>query len=80
MPDSGEFVFLRSMSNHVTLSEKTLAILRCPNDRSQLHEADAALVSRINAAIAGRRLKDQSGKVVDRHIGGGLIREAGDLL
>jgi uncharacterized protein len=80
LPDSGELWFLRSMSNHVTVSEKTLAILRCPNDRSQLHEADAALVSRINAAIAGRLLKDRSGNVIDRHIGGGLIREAGDLL
>jgi uncharacterized protein YbaR (Trm112 family) len=68
------------MTIHVTVSEKTLAILRCPNDRSPLHEAEAAVVSRVNAAIASRRLKDQSGKVIDRHIGGGLIREAGDLL
>jgi len=68
------------MSNRVSVSEKTLAILRCPNDRSELSEADAALVSRINAAIAGGRLRDRSGKVIDRPIGGGLIRAAGDLL
>lgn len=68
------------MSNQVTISGRTLALLRCPHDRSELSEADAALVSRINAAIAGHRLKDQSGKLVERSIGGGLIRAAGDLL
>lgn len=68
------------MSIQVTIIERTLAILRCPNDRSSLTEADRTLVSQINALIAARRLKDCSGKVIDRPIGGGLIRAAGDLL
>lgn len=68
------------MSTHSTVSEKTLAILRCPNDGSQLRLAEAALVSQLNAGINAGRLRNRSEKPVERIIDGGLIRNAGDLL
>ncbi|MGD9635759.1 MAG: Trm112 family protein [Pirellulales bacterium] len=68
------------MTDHSTLSEKTLAILRCPNDRSEVCLADAALVSRLNSAIDAGRLRNRSGKSVERPIDGALIRSAGDLV
>jgi uncharacterized protein YbaR (Trm112 family) len=68
------------MPDDSTISHKTLAILRCPDDRSELHPADAALVARLNDAIVARRLKDRAGNAIERTIDGGLIRAAGDLL
>jgi uncharacterized protein YbaR (Trm112 family) len=62
------------------LSDHTLAMLRCPNDRSTLRLAEAALVARLNVAIAANRLQNQAGEPVERPIDGGLIRAAGDLL
>jgi uncharacterized protein YbaR (Trm112 family) len=62
------------------LSQQTLAMLRCPNDRSALQSADAALVARLNAAIAAGRLRSLSGANVERPIDGGLIRAAGDIV
>jgi uncharacterized protein YbaR (Trm112 family) len=68
------------MPTNSTVSDQTLAILRCPNDGSQLTRADAAQVAKLNAAIAARRLSDRSGKPVERAISGGLVRASGDLL
>jgi uncharacterized protein YbaR (Trm112 family) len=59
--------------------DHTLAMLRCPNDRSKLRAAEAALVTRLNAAIAAQRLRNQVGGRVERPIDGALVREAGDL-
>lgn len=63
-----------------TVSDRTLAILRCPNDNSQLTRADTAQVAELNAAIAASRLLDRSGKPVERAISGGLVRARRDLL
>lgn len=54
-----------------------LEILRCPGDRSRLHEADAALVERLNEAIAQKRLKNRAGRPVESLLDGGLVREDG---
>lgn len=62
------------------LSDHTLAMLRCPNDRSRLRLAEPALVAQLNVAIAANRLRNQAGGPVERPIDGGLIRAAGDLL
>lgn len=62
------------------LSEHTLAMLRCPNDRSTLRLAEPALLARVNVAIAAGRLRNQAGATVTRALGGGLVRAAGDLL
>jgi uncharacterized protein YbaR (Trm112 family) len=62
------------------MNDKTLAMLRCPKDRSQVSVADPALVARLNAAIAAGRIRNLAGERVQRAIDGGLLREAGDLL
>ncbi len=62
------------------LHEQTLAMLRCPQDRSTLRAAEPALVARLNVAIAAHRLRNLAGTPVERPIDGGLVREAGDLL
>jgi uncharacterized protein YbaR (Trm112 family) len=62
------------------MRNQLLAILRCPLDHSVLSEADAPLLDRLNAAIRGKRLRNQAGHLVEFSIDGGLIRAAGDLL
>ncbi len=54
-----------------------LEILRCPDDRSRLHEADAGLVARLNQAIAEKRLKNRAGRPVESPLDGGLVRQDG---
>jgi uncharacterized protein YbaR (Trm112 family) len=68
------------MPTDSTVSDRTLAILRCPNDGSKLTRANTAQVTELNAAIAAHRLRDRSGKPVERSISGGLVRASGDLL
>jgi len=62
------------------MNDKTLAMLRCPNDRSKVAVADPALVARLNAAILEGRIHNLAGERVHRVIDGGLVREAGDLV
>jgi len=62
------------------LHEETLAMLRCPVDRSALRVAEPALVDRLNVAIVAGRLRNQAGQCIERRIDGGLVRDAGDLL
>lgn len=54
--------------------------LRCPDDRSRLVSADAALVAEVNAQIRLGRLRNRAGRRLDRAIDGGLVRAGGDLL
>lgn len=61
------------------LQEKTLAMLRCPNDRSTLRAGEPALVARLNDAIHARRLRNHAGQLVVRPLDGALVRAAGDL-
>jgi uncharacterized protein YbaR (Trm112 family) len=62
------------------INDATLAMLRCPNDRSPLQIAEPELVARLNAAIAAGRLQNCAGKTIERPINGGLVRDAGDLV
>lgn len=71
---------MAGMGESQMLSDHTLAMLRCPNDRSTLRLADLALLTRLNAAIVANRVRNQTGHRVERPIDGGLIRAAGDLL
>ena len=57
-----------------------LEILRCPQDRSRLHEADAELVARINRAVEANTAVNLAGERLRKRLDGGLIREAGDRL
>jgi uncharacterized protein YbaR (Trm112 family) len=62
------------------ISKELLEILRCPEDRSPLTMADAALVEHCNQAIAQRRLKNKAGLPVERTLDGGLLRADGAVL
>ncbi|MBN1394714.1 MAG: Trm112 family protein [Pirellulales bacterium] len=62
------------------VDKKLLAILVCPIDRSRLTEAEEDVVVRLNRAIAAGRVKNRSGRPVEREIEGGLIRADGAFL
>jgi uncharacterized protein YbaR (Trm112 family) len=62
------------------MNDNTLAMIRCPKDRSKVALADPALVARLNAAIAEGRIFNLAGERIQRAIDGGLVREAGDLV
>jgi len=56
------------------IDEKLLPILVCPTDHTPLSVADEQIVVRINRAIAAGRVKNRSGRPVERLLDGGLIR------
>jgi uncharacterized protein YbaR (Trm112 family) len=62
------------------VDDQLLAILRCPSDQSPLRHADAHVLAQLNAAIRAGQIRNQAGLLVDRQIGGGLVRAGGDLL
>ncbi len=57
-----------------------LEILVCPESRQPVHEADSGLVGRLNAAIAGGRVKNRAGETVRESVEGGLVREDGQVV
>ncbi|MBX7168295.1 MAG: Trm112 family protein [Pirellulales bacterium] len=57
-----------------------LNLLRCPQDRSRVAEADAALIDALNGAIAAGRLRNQGGSEIRKPLDGGLVREDRKLL
>ncbi len=62
------------------ISPTLLALLVCPENKTSLREADAAMIDRINAAIAVGELRNQAGEAITEPIEGGLIREDGTRL
>ena len=62
------------------ISPEFLAILRCPEDHSQLAAVDAQVVAQLNNAIAAGRLKSRSGQLVEKPLDGALIRADGQLI
>jgi uncharacterized protein YbaR (Trm112 family) len=62
------------------LNAEFLDILRCPEDHSKLSLADAALVARLNDAVAGGRLKSRSGQKIEKPLDAALIRADGRLI
>jgi uncharacterized protein len=62
------------------IDEQLLEILACPEDKSPVHLADAALLQRVNAAIAAGRLQNRGGAAVSEPIEGGLVRADGKWL
>ena len=54
---------------------KLLEILVCPENKTPVTEADAALIARINSAIEAGTLKNRAGEKVEERVDGGLIRE-----
>lgn len=62
------------------IDEELLSILACPETHQKLSEADAALVERVNAAIAAGDQRNAAGHHVEQAIEGGLVREDGAIL
>ena len=52
-----------------------LKILVCPEDKTPVTEAEEALVSKANAAIDAKTLKNRAGNVIETKIDGALVRE-----
>ena len=61
------------------IHDHSIAILRCPLDRSQLRLAEPKLLARLNTAIAAGRLTNRGGTQLEKSLDGALVREAGDL-
>ena len=59
------------------MDAKLLQMLRCPLDQSELALADAALVDRLNVAIAQGDARDRAGQAVDEPIQSGLVTADG---
>ena len=57
------------------IDPELLKILVCPENKTPVSEAETALVERINAAIAGKRLKNRKGDAIDEPVEGVLVRE-----
>lgn len=62
------------------IDQALLKILVCPETKTALRDADAALVSSLNERIARGELKNRAGKILTEKIDGGLIREDGKVL
>lgn len=57
-----------------------LALLRCPENGSQLVAAEEKLMTRLNALISAGRLQNRAGRLIEKPLDGGLVRASGDLL
>ena len=57
-----------------------LSLMRCPETRQPLAEAEAALVLRLNQQIDAGQLRNRAGRPVTRKCDGGLVREDGRYL
>ncbi len=62
------------------IGEDLLEILRCPQNKTRLHLADAALLDRLNAAISAGNVTNQSGVKLAEPLTSGLVREDGQVL
>lgn len=62
------------------IDQALLDILVCPETKTPVALADAALVEAVNQAIAAGGLRNKGGETVTEPIGGGLVREDGKLL
>ena len=64
----------------MTVSKMLLEILVCPENRLPVKPAEAALLERINGAIAAGVLVNRGGERVTEKIEEGLVREDGKVL
>lgn len=62
------------------ISNELLELLVCPEDRSRLTPATAAVIDAANRMIGAGTLRNRLGRVVERHFDGGLIRADGKFL
>ncbi len=57
------------------IDEELLSILVCPENKTPVKLADAALVAKVNEAVASGALKNRGGDKVETKVDGGLVRE-----
>lgn len=62
------------------LDPELVEILVCPETKQPVAPAEAALVERVNAAIAEGRVRNQDGTAIREGIEGGLVREDGRVM
>ncbi len=62
------------------IDQELLDILVCPANRTPVAVADAALLDRLNAAIAGGAVRNGGGEAVSEPVTAGLVREDGRIL
>ncbi|MDE2805324.1 MAG: hypothetical protein OXN18_09300 [Gemmatimonadota bacterium] len=62
------------------IDQELLDILVCPDNRTPVSMADAAVLDRLNAAIAGGAVENLGGDAVTEPITEGLVREDGRIL
>lgn len=62
------------------IDQELLSILVCPENKTPVRVADAALVTKLNECIGAGTLKNRAGEVIDTPIDSGLVREDGTLL
>jgi uncharacterized protein YbaR (Trm112 family) len=62
------------------ISPELIELLVCPEDRSRLTLAPAEIVEAANRMIGAGTLRNRLGRVVERHLEGGLIRADGKVL
>jgi uncharacterized protein YbaR (Trm112 family) len=67
------------MTAQSPVDPELLAILACPETRQPLAVADAALLERVNAAVAGG-LSNVGGEAVTDPLEAGLVREDGAIV
>ena len=64
----------------MALAPDLLEILRCPEDRTPLREAEPALIAELNAKVQSGALRNKGGEPVKEPLQGGLIRQDGKVL
>jgi uncharacterized protein len=57
------------------IDKELLDILVCPENHARLALAAGGLVERLNALVAEGKLKNRSGRRVERTMDGGLVRD-----
>ncbi|MBI3994259.1 MAG: hypothetical protein HY342_13375 [Candidatus Lambdaproteobacteria bacterium] len=62
------------------IDQELLDILVCPEDKTQVHLADDALLAAVNRGIAAGSVRNRGGDPVREAIDGGLVRQDGRRL
>ena len=61
------------------ITPELLAMLRCPEDHSRLSLAGTELLTRLNLAVAGGRLKNRAGQKIEKSLDAALVRADGQV-
>jgi uncharacterized protein YbaR (Trm112 family) len=69
-----------ALGERTVVSEELLKLLVCPEDHTPLQPAPAELIEMANRKVGAGTLRNRLGRVVERHLDGGLIRADGKYL